>query len=250
MTPATPEPARKNPLAAEVPVAWTSGLLLRLPDAPPPPAGHPVLVGLHGFGDDAARFDARLAGLDGAPYARLFVDAPFPVEGKGDDGAPRIGRSWYAYDGDQPRFLRALTFAEGFLRDALDVAGRLAPIDRGRAVLCGYSQGGYLACVAALRDRVRYRGLVGVACRVKTEALATELAAARGYPVLLLHGARDAHTPLARQEEAAAELGRRGLRVELVAHDGGHGVRADAAARIDAFVRRTFAEDSAAGPAP
>lgn len=239
MTDAAPisrPPAATGALA----VTWSAGYRLRLPDGPPPSGGHPVLFGLHGFGDDAGLLDDRLAGLDGAPYARLFADGPFPVESKDAAGRARIGRSWYQYDGDQPRFMAALAFAEGYLRDVLATAAAAAPIDPTRVVLLGYSQGGYLAGVAAFRDRARYRGLVGIACRVKTEALAAELRDAQGYPALLLHGERDAHTPLERQREASDVLRAHGVAVDLRVHDGGHGVRRDAAPAIDAFARRVL----------
>jgi predicted esterase len=212
---------------------------LTLPSGDPPPAGHPILVGLHGFGETGSMLAGRLEGLAGSPYARMFPDAPFPVELREESGA-RIGAAWYHYTGDQPAFMKALAFAEGYLRDAVMAAARAHPIDPERIVLLGYSQGGYLAGVAALRDRERYRGLVSVACRVKTEALGRELAAARGYPVLLIHGARDRHTAVDRQQEAYEELLRHGVDATLHVHEGGHGFKAEFGPMIDAFARRAL----------
>jgi phospholipase/carboxylesterase len=213
--------------------------VLQLPDGPAPARGFPLLLGLHGWGEDGGRLAARLSALDGAPYARLFPDAPFPVEVKEAAGS-RIGATWYQYTGDQELFLRALAFAEGYLRDVVEAAARAHPIDASRIVLLGYSQGGYLAGVAAFRDRARYRGLVGVACRIKTEALPTDIAAAPGYPALLIHGARDEHTALERQREAVDELVRHGVDATLHVHEGGHGFRSDLAPLIDAFTRRVL----------
>jgi predicted esterase len=227
---------------------------LELPGEPAPAGDFPVLLALHGFGEDGGRLAARLASLEDAPYARLFPDAPFPVEvreaagsgapnpseAKGWGGRSHIGASWYQYTGDQDLFLKALAFAEGYLRDVVASAARAHPIDASRIVLLGYSQGGYLAGVAAFRDRARYRGLVGVACRVKTEALSSELAAARGYPALLIHGARDEHTAADRQREAHAELVRHGVDATLHVHEGGHGFRSDLVPMIDAFTRRVL----------
>jgi predicted esterase len=132
-----------------------------------------------------------------------------------------VGASWYQYTGDQAAFLRELAFAERYLVDVLEDAARAHPIDPTRVVLMGYSQGGYLGGVAALRARARYRGFVGVACRVKVEALASEIAAARGYPMLLLHGARDDQTPLAAQQAAHAQLIGAGVDATLHVHEGG-----------------------------
>jgi predicted esterase len=235
-----PTADRPSPLVGTVSVSWTASYLLRLPEGPPPSeSGYPTLVCLHGFGEDAAELDRRLAAFDDAPYARLFLDGPFPVETK-RDGAAAIGRSWYAYDGDQPRFLKSLAFAEAHLVRAYEEASRAAPLDPSRTALFGYSQGGYLASVAAFRARERYRALVAVACRVKTEALEDDLRAAEGYPALLVHGRRDEHTPLARQEEAHRKLLGRGVASELLVHEGGHGIKRATLPTIDAFVRKAL----------
>jgi predicted esterase len=210
---------------------------LALPAGPPPAGGFPLLVCLHGFGETGSMLAGRLAGLDAAPYARLFPDAPFPVEVREAD-AVRIGASWYQYTGDQPRFLEALAFAEAYVEEAVRTAAEGRPVDRSRAALLGYSQGGYLAGMAALGRRDRWRGLVGVACRVKTEALSLE--GARGYPVLLIHGERDRHTAADRQREAHEALLRAGVDSTFHVHEGGHGFRSDLAPMIDAFVRRVL----------
>jgi predicted esterase len=217
--------------------AWT----LDVPDGDAPAGGFPLLLALHGYGEDGARMAARFEAIADPPYARLFPDAPYPVlvEASAGDG-PRAGASWYHYTGDQPAFLRALAFAESYLRDVVADAARCFPIDAGRIVLCGYSQGGYLAAGAAFRDRARYRALAGVACRVKTEALEHEIAAARGYPALLIHGARDKHTALDRQREAVELLVQNGVDATLHVHEGGHGFRPDLAPMIDAFARRVL----------
>src|SRR5262245_32496468 len=107
---------------------------LDLPGGPAPARGFPVLLGLHGSGEDGGRLAARLAPLDGAPYARLFPDAPFPVEVKEAAGA-RVGASWYQYTGDQDLFLKALAFAEGYLRDVVAGAALSHPIDASRIVI-------------------------------------------------------------------------------------------------------------------
>ncbi len=238
--PAADRPARSAPQTGSVPVELSAGFRLRTPPGAPPARGFPCLILLHGFGENGALFDERLSALDDAPYARLFPDGPFPVDSKDASGRSRIGRSWYQYDGDQARFLQALAFAERHLEAVFAEAARLSPLDPTRVVLLGYSQGGYLAGVAALRDRTRYRGLVGVACRIKTEALGAELGQAAGYPVLLVHGRKDEHTPLAAEEVAHAALLQAGVRSRLVVHDGGHGVKRETVPVVDAFVREVL----------
>src|SRR5690606_21093629 len=120
-------------------VAWR----IELPDTPPPPEGFPVLLALHGHGDDGGRLGARLAGLLPAPYAVLFPDGPYPVEVR-QAPPPRVGCSWYAYSGDQDAFLAALETAGDHLERVLAAAAAEHGLDRARVAVLGYSQGGYL----------------------------------------------------------------------------------------------------------
>lgn len=220
-----------------VPVSWAARYRIDVPEGPPPRGGWPLLVALHGFGDDGARIRERLRRLDGAPYARLFPDGPFPVEMHEDSGL-RVGFAWYQYTGDQPAFMRALAFADAHLQSVVDHAAAQVVIDRSRVVLLGYSQGGYLAGVAALRDPSRYHALIAISCRIKTESLGDVLPRRAGYPVLILHGERDPSMPVSRQQDAATELRRHGVNVEMHVHAGGHGLRGELVPLVDAFVRR------------
>jgi phospholipase/carboxylesterase len=220
-------------------VTWEARYRLHLPAGAAPPAGWPCVVGLHGFKDCGARLAERLTGLEHAPYARLFPDGPFPLEVEGDVGR-RVGYAWYQYTGDQAAFLRSLDFGRAHLRRLVaDVAARHG-IDAGRVALLGYSQGGYLAGVAGLRDHPLYRGVVGLATRTKVEAVEDVLDRARGFPFLILHGERDRFIPVARQREMADRLLARGVDVRWGTWPGGHGLRADVATRVDPFLREVL----------
>jgi phospholipase/carboxylesterase len=226
-------------------VRWYAHYRVLLPSEPAPGSGYPVLLALHGFGENADRFATRLAALAGSPYAIVIPDGPFPVELRDEEGA-RIGCAWYQYDGDAMRFEQALSFGAAHLEEVLQAASARWPIDAERVVLLGYSQGGYVGAVAALRNRARYRGLIAIATRIKHEILEQELADARGYPVLALHGERDRATPLEPQRRSLEVLEQAGLEVELVVHPGGHGFRSELLPPIDSFVRRVLS----CGPPP
>lgn len=221
-----------------VPFSFDVPYRLELPDAPPPPGGFPVLLALHGFSDDGARLRDRLGGLFPAPYAVLLPDGPYPVEVRAAD-PPRIGRAWYQYTGEQAAFREALVVTGAHVERVIAAAAERHPLDLTRIVVLGYSQGGYLGSWLALTRPDRYRGLVSISCRVKVEALdETQLAAARGFPVLVLHGKNDGAVKLAPQEESVARLREAGVDVTLELHDGGHGLKRSLAPTIDAFVRR------------
>ncbi len=210
---------------------------LDLPDAEPPAAGWPLLVGLHGYGDDGARLASRLVVPEDAPYARLWPDGMFPVEvADGDDR--RIGRAWYQYDGDQARFAQALSRASGFVAALTETVAARHPVDLGRAALLGYSMGGYVAGWAVLGGRERWRALVALSTRIKAEGV--DPACAAGLPILVLHGERDRFIPVERARESADRLGRGGAQVAFETWAGGHGLKSQVANRVDSFVREVF----------
>lgn len=208
-----------------------------MPDGEAPSRGWPLLVGLHGFGDDARRLSDRLDGLRQAPYARLWLDGPFPVEVKEDTGR-RIGRAWYQYDGDQDRFLAALVAGTEHVHRAVDDVAAQQPVAADQAVLLGYSMGGYLAGWAGLQDRDRWRGVVALATRIKAEALDADKVA--GQRLLVVHGERDRFIDVARARESADAVRAMGADVTLTIWPGGHGLKPEVAPIVDAWVRQAL----------
>jgi predicted esterase len=212
---------------------------LDLPPVPPPAGGHPFLLALHGRGESGDLLAAKLGFDDSVPYARLYPSGPIPVACRAGE-EHRGARSWYRFDGDQDAFLRALAEGEALLKELVPFAASRHGLDPLRVVLLGYSQGGYLASFAALRNRRRFRGLVAVSCRVKHEALAAELADAAGYPVLGIHGEHDPVVKPGPQREAFAVLASHGLDAELHLVPGRHRLVVSAVPLIDGFVRRVL----------
>ena len=189
---AAPRAVVEGALPFLLPVPWR----LHLPPGRGGPA--PLLVALHGKGDRADRFEAEA--LDALPrgWALLVPSAPLPRDRAGG-GDRAVGGSWYLYDGDTALFRESLARAEahvvGLLARILPEApppGFRAP-DPARISLLGFSQGGYLAGVAAVRRPGLFRAAVVAGGRLKHEMLADAFPAARaaGLALLGLHGAED-----------------------------------------------------------
>lgn len=180
------------------------------------PADLPLLLALHGWGQDEDVFARLLRPLDVPPLRILLPRAP----GQGGEG----GASWYDYDGDQPRFRAALERCESTLLATLDAVERDAALRPRRRWLLGFSQGGYCGAWLALRHPERFAGMVIVGARVKTEWLAEDAAraAGMGFRALLCHGVRDTAVPVDAAERSRDALASAGLRVELHHFDGGH----------------------------
>ena len=199
-----------------------------------------MLVGLHGYGDDAERLADRLSGLRGAPYARLWLDGPFPIEVK-EEGSRRIGRAWYQYDGDQGRFRDALSAGRDHVERVVDTVAAGHPVAADHAVLLGYSMGGYLAGWAGLQAPERWLGVVALATRVKAEAL--DPAAVAGQRLLVVHGEHDRFIGVDRARESAEAVGAMGAEVTVHAWGGGHGLKPEVAAVVDPWVREVLGVD-------
>lgn len=220
-----------------VPFRSDVGYRVVLPAGRPPAAGFPYLLALHGFGDDGARLGARLGGCAPARCALVLPDGPYPVEMRAE-APPRVGRAWYQYTGDGAEFVRAMVRTGAWLEELAAAVAERHALDPRRRVLLGYSQGGYLAGYHALAHAGAWRGLIVIAARIKHEALAEELPAAAGFPVLALHGARDASVGREAVERSIAALRAAGAAVDFRVHDGGHGLRAELVPAI-----RDFAAD-------
>jgi phospholipase/carboxylesterase len=186
----------------------------------------PLVVALHGMGMSAEEFANLLAPLRSLP-AILFVPEgvyPFEIRVAGQTG---LGRGWYLYTGDRGAFVDSMQKTGRHLRALTDRLSREYPIDRGRRVLLGFSQGGYLAAYEALRDAARWRGLAIIAARVEDELLGDALKKATGLSVLLQHGLKDRAVPFSKAEKSRDALLRAGIEVKFRPYDSGHHLTAE-----------------------
>jgi predicted esterase len=192
----------------------------------------PLLVALHGQGMSAASFRRVLRHLPPTGHARLFPEGPHPFEVREGEKI-RSGHAWYIFLGDQAAFRSEMERTEEHLLALLDrVDAEHGPFDRGRSVLLGFSQGGYLASFVGARHPERFAGVVIAAARLKHEFLSPELAGGALPRFLLLHSAEDAAMPFARAEESRDRLAAAGTRVDLRPFAGGHRLPPEALAEL------------------
>lgn len=148
----------------------------------------PLIVALHGRGEDESIMRARMAPLARAGWRVLVPQAPYPFDSVGR--RRRIGYAWYQFDGDQASFLASMDAAGAFLFPLIDrMRERLGVATRDLALL-GFSQGAYLGYYLGLRHPERFRAVVGVAGRAKAESVDVRAAAGR-VSILHLHGRDD-----------------------------------------------------------
>ena len=213
-----------GPRRVEIAFTTNAGCWIDAPRAPGHEAAPPLLVCLHGQGQDGERQRRWMADAVPPHFAAAFPDGFHTHEVRRPERPIRLGHAWYLFTGDQDEFAKSLVLAEEALWRLVDVVQATLGTDPERLYLAGFSQGGYLVHCAAVRAPDRVAGWIGQSSRLKHEFLQEELPRVAGKPVLLQHGEQDASLDVERARESAAILREHGAEVELALYDAGHSI--------------------------
>ncbi|MBE7560289.1 prolyl oligopeptidase family serine peptidase [bacterium] len=162
---------------------------LYVPDIPAPASGFPLLIALHGGGDDHHKY---FTGYDNGEMKRVAQHVGMVV------ACPRTA-PYGGYRG------AAETEVKAVLEDVLSKL----PIDRGRVYLFGHSMGGVGALELLAAHPERFAAAASFAGPVPP----TLAGAFRNKPVYLAHGDRDEIVPVEHSRRLAAAIERAGGRV-------------------------------------
>lgn len=173
----------------------------------------PLVVALHGMGQDPEFLKRDLAPLLNKPWVWLFPRGPYPMEVRGK--TMRIGYAWYMFDGDQPKLRASMEQTTRHLTTVLDDAWNGGGIDLSRAAVVGFSQGGYMAGVLGTWNWRRFKGACSISGRLKHEFMG-EIApkAARRVRLAQIHGALDESVKAEAARDAVQQCARLGFGAE------------------------------------
>ena len=204
---------------------------LLVPAAQPGQGRPPLLACLHGHGESGTRMRRWMGAALPPGFAAAFPDGFHRVEVRRPERPIRIGHAWYHYSTeDRQAFLDSLTTAVDALWDTLDAALAELGADGQRLWLAGFSQGAYLAHVAALRRPERVAGWIAQAGGLRVDYVPGGLPTLDGRPVLLQHGEHDRAASPEAAREIEALLRGAGADVELQLFDAGHVITPEMAA--------------------
>ena len=150
----------------------------------------PLIVYLHGFGQNADIFKKKCSSFLDIPAYHLFIQAPYPLYDRSrKKKVSEWGRTWYLYDGEQSQFIKSLELASEFIQEVIDKLLNVIKVKR----LCvvGYSMGGYLAGYFALTRWKHVNELIVAGARIKTEILNENWEHVKHQNILALHGKND-----------------------------------------------------------
>ena len=176
-----------------------------------------LLFLLHGWSAEQHHLAAYVPLID--PEGQFTAVCPRAL----DDLPEGDGASWYDRTPEGPNaesFRRALDTVDEFIGAECDAAA----IPRGRCVVGGFSQGGFLALALALRAGApRYSGVWAMCCGLPVvDGVELDLPAGAGTPALIQVGERDPIILPERGREAAAALRDAGWDVSEAAYDMAH----------------------------
>lgn len=187
----------------------------------------PTVVLLHGWGANAHDLLGFAPHLHGGRALVLCPQGSFELP----IGYGIKGYGWFPLVPGQPADPEAFRRGADALRAFVDQALERYPIDRGRIVVMGFSQGGTMAFDLALRNPDRFAGLAALSSWFP-ELLADSLPKLpehEGLPVLVIHGARDDRLPVERARESRETLRSYGVAMTYREIEGmGHEIREEA----------------------
>lgn len=203
---------------------------------------HPTIFALHGWGANAQ----DLLGL--APYLAngrfLMICPQGAVEVPISPG--RVGYGWFPLHLDGPQEVEPIVSARDRLQTFVESCFSRYPIDRKKAVVLGFSQGGVMASGLALGKPERFAALVSLSSWLPPELANCFSAASLSNradssvnlrpPALVHHGSRDELLPLERGRESVETLRGLGVPVTYREYEMGHEITARGLSDLSAWL--------------
>lgn len=190
--------------------------------------GAPLLVGFHGYGENADRHLEKLRQIEGAEgWLLCAVGALHPFY---NTRTGEVIDSWMTRRGREQAILDNVSYAS---RAVAEVRRRYRPSDR--LVYAGFSQGVAMAYRATAVSGFRCHGLISLAGDVPPD-----VAASGNHlpPVLVGRGTEDTWYTEEKMDADLATLEALGAEVETCVFEGGHDWTPEFYARAGEFLRR------------
>jgi phospholipase/carboxylesterase len=195
---------------------------------------HPTLLLLHGWGASAH----DLLGLAPILYGgRALVLCP--QGGVAMELAPGMaGYGWFPLGEGREPDPEEVEVAVATVERFLDEAVARYPIDPRRLVVGGFSQGGFMAYLLALRNPARFAGLLAMSAWLPGALVQglEKTSAHSQLPTLLVHGTEDPAIPVEQAHDAREILLGLGVPVDYREYPMGHEIRPEAIDEIVAWL--------------
>lgn len=197
------------------------------------PAGDgpfPTIIALHGWGASAHDLVGLAPVFDGGRALLLCPQGPLAFQ----VGPGQVGYGWFPIRTGEPTDPAEVQKGADALQRFIDEALAVYPVDRRKVVILGFSQGGAMAYLLALRSPAAYAGLIALSSWLPDEMASSipdnpELA---DLQALVIHGTRDPMISIDRGRESRDALARLGVSASYREYEMGHEINPEALKQI------------------
>ncbi|MFU8813540.1 MAG: alpha/beta hydrolase [Balneolaceae bacterium] len=184
-------------------------------------AKKPLIVYLHGYGQNLETFKQLNEPLLSLNAYHLFLQGPYPLYDRTHKkNVSKWGRAWYLFDGNRGQFIKSLEVTSEFIQEIIDRL--LTVIEVSKICVIGFSMGGYLAGYFGLTRWKHVHEVIMSGARLKTEVLNGDFESIRHITFLAIHGKEDDSVASAPQKKEMDVLKENGLDARFQQIDGGH----------------------------
>jgi phospholipase/carboxylesterase len=199
----------------------------------------PLVVAIHGLGDDPRNFGRLFDGFD--TPARLLLP-------RGLDATEGGGWSWFpirARDPDVEALARGIDRAGDLLAGAIVEAAAARPT-LGKPIVTGFSQGGMISFAIAVDHPEIVAAALPMGGFLPGPLVPTDAGNKDYPPIDAYHGTDDRAVAYTLVQDTVASLGRIGVKVELHSYEGvGHAVTPELHHDFDERLRSVLVENTA-----
>jgi phospholipase/carboxylesterase len=200
--------------------------LLYTTHVPEGPGPHPTLIALHGWGASAHDLLGLAPVLHGGKAMVLCPQGSLAFQA----GPGMLGYGWFPLSQSGPPDVQEIEKSLVILNAWIDEALARFPADPKKLVLGGFSQGGFMAYLLALRAPERYKALLALSSWLPEE-LAKSIAKQPAHaelPALVIHGTEDPMIAVERAHASRDALLALGVPTRYREYAMGHEIRQEA----------------------
>jgi phospholipase/carboxylesterase len=192
---------------------------------PKGPGPHPTIFALHGYGSNSLDLLGLAPHLAGGRFLVIAPQGPDEVALDLPMSGGAKGYGWFPLTIANPPTPLSVAEGVGVARDFVDEACARYPVDPGRLVALGFSQGGVIAYALALADPARWKALVALSSWLSDDLVKVlPQCDRRGLQAWVQHGTSDEVITVARGRASAERLRELGVAPTYREYDMGHEV--------------------------
>lgn len=189
---------------------------IKFPDNYDPTLAYPLLIGLHGWGDNAENFIMLDRKFPQMNFIFVVPEAPYEF-GVGNT----IGYSWIEGWEKPEIFEKSVTLTEAYILHVISYITSIYNVTD--VYLMGFSQGCWMTYYVGLNHPEVFSGLLCFGGELPLDILGDEIiSTANKLPVYIVHGENDRVIPLEVGQKAQTVLDENGYQCELYIFEGAH----------------------------